>query len=134
VVIRSPGQKQLLLVGLLLCASAGAQQAIKSADGKWSLKPDAPAALEVKKENEVMVDISAIGGAAGQCPTVDKVAFTMPTHGGHGGASEPEVMKMGACGWHISNLTPTMKGPWQLRLTLKSGDKSTTADLDLPAQ
>jgi hypothetical protein len=38
------------------------------------------------------------------------------------------------CRFHVTKLTPSMGGEWRLRLVLKDGDKSSTADFTIPAK
>ncbi len=123
----------LLMVAAAIAGGAQAGQSVKSADGMWTLTTDTDT-LAVKKEAEVLINASASGNAMGKCPDVDGVSFTMPQHGGHGGSTAPESMKMGACSYHVSGLTPTMGGDWLLHLGLKDGSKKTTAEFHLKAQ
>lgn len=122
----------LLMVAAAFAVGAQAGQSVKSADGMWTLTADTDA-LTVKKESEVMINASGAGAAKASCPDVEGVAFTMPAHG-HGGSTTPEVMKMGACSYHVSGLTPTMDGNWLLHLGLKEGSKTTTAEFNFKAQ
>jgi len=64
---------------------------------------------------------------------VSSVVFEMPSHG-HGGDKTPEVMTMGPCQFHVSNLSASMGGDWRLRLVLKSGDKTSNADFAISAK
>jgi hypothetical protein len=91
-----------------------------------------PDSLAVKKSAEATIEISPVGMAKG-CPTVSSVAFEMPAHG-HGGDVDPKVMSAGTCTWHVSDLSPSMSGDWRLRVVLKSGEKTTNADIALPAK
>jgi len=123
----------LLLVAAAIAGGAQAGQSVKSADGMWTFTTDTDV-LALKKESELMINASPAGSAMAKCPDVDGVAFTMPAHG-HGGSTTPEAMKMGACSYHVSGLTPTMAGNWLLHLGLKEGSKATTAvEFNLKAQ
>ena len=114
----------LLLVAAAIAGGAQAGQSVKSADGMWTFTTDTDV-LAVKKESELMIHASSAGSAMAKCPDVDAVAFTMPAHG-HGGSTTPEAMKMDACSYHVSGLTPTMGGNWLLHLGLKEGSKTMT--------
>jgi len=120
---------------LALAVFAGAAQAdqdVKSSDGMWSVHAKVPSSLAVKKSAEATIEVSPVGMAKG-CPTVSSVAFEMPAHG-HGGDVDPKVMSAGTCTWHVSDLSPSMAGDWRLRVVLKSGDKTTNADIAVPAK
>ena len=123
----------LLLVAATVAGGARAGQSVKSADGMWTMTADTDV-VAVKKESEVMINAAGAGAPMAKCPDVDGVTFTMPAHG-HGGSTTPQVMKMGACGYHVSGLTATMGGDWLLQLRLKEGSKTpTSVDFNLKAQ
>jgi hypothetical protein len=109
-----------------------ADQTVKSSDGAWKVTGDVPATIAVKKKTEVIVDIAPVAGGS-QCPKLASVAFEMPSHG-HGGDVDPKAMSMGACSYHISDLVPSMDGQWRLRLVLKEGEKTSTADFAVQAK
>lgn len=115
-----------------LATSASADQDVTSSDGTWKLHAKVVDAIGVKKSGEAIIDITpAAGGKA--CPTVSSVVFEMPAHG-HGGDKDPQSMTMGTCSVHVSDLVPSMGGAWRLRLVLKSGDKTSTADFAIAAK
>ena len=123
-----------LALAAALASVAQAAASVKTADGMWTLTPDTTS-LAVKQEGEVMIDAAPVSGMMpAACPEITGVTFTMPQHGGHGGSSTPEAMKMSSCGYHVSGLTPTMGGDWQLHLDLKQGGKSTSADIHVTAK
>jgi hypothetical protein len=115
-----------------LATTAHADQDVKSSDGQWKLHAKVVDSLGVKKAGEAVIDITPAAGGKG-CPTVSSVVFEMPAHG-HGGDKDPQMMTMGTCSVHVSDLVPSMGGAWRLRLVLKSGDKTSTADFAIPAK
>jgi len=115
-----------------LVTAAHADQDVTSSDGAWKLHAKVVDSIGVKKSGEAIIDITpAAGGKA--CPTVSSVVFEMPAHG-HGGDKDPQSMTMGTCTVHVSDLVPSMGGAWRLRLVLKSGDKTSTADFAIAAK
>jgi hypothetical protein len=125
----------LCLPALAVAAFSGAafaDQDVQSSDGQWKLHAKMPASLAVKKTEEAIIDVTAAAGGK-SCPTVSSVVFEMPAHG-HGGDKTPEVMAMSNCQFHVSNLSASMGGEWRLRLVLKNGDKSSNADITVPAK
>jgi hypothetical protein len=120
------------LAVLALSGAAHADQDVQSSDGMWRLHAKVVDSLSVKSPAEAVIDITPAAGGKG-CPTVSSVVFEMPAHG-HGGGKDPQSMAMGSCTVHVSDLVPTMGGVWRLRLVLKSGDKSSTADISIPAK
>jgi len=117
---------------LAIGAQAHADQDVTSSDGAWKLHAKVVDSIGVKKSGEAVIDITpAAGGKA--CPTVSSVVFEMPAHG-HGGDKDPSSMTMGTCSVHVSDLVPSMGGAWRLRLVLKSGDKTSTADFAIAAK
>jgi len=117
---------------LSLAATVQADQDVQSSDGAWKLHAKVVDAFEVSSAAEAVIDITPAAGGKG-CPTVSSIVFEMPAHG-HGGGKDPESMAMGTCTVHVSELVPTMGGTWRLRLVLKSGDKTSTADFSIPAK
>ncbi len=115
-----------------IATTAFADQDVTSSDGAWKLHAKVVDSIAVKKSGEAVIDITPAAGGKG-CPTVSSVVFEMPAHG-HGGDKTPEMMTMGTCTVHVSSLVPSMGGDWRLRLVLKSGDKSSTADFALGAK
>ena len=115
-----------------IATAAFADQDVTSSDGAWKLHAKVVDSMGVKKSGEAIIDITPASGAKG-CPTVSSVVFEMPAHG-HGGDKTPESMTMGTCTVHVSNLVPSMGGDWRLRLVLKNGDKSSTADFAIAAK
>jgi hypothetical protein len=111
---------------------AHADQDVTSSDGSWKLHAKVVDSIGVKKSGEAVIDITPAAGAKG-CPTVSSVVFEMPAHG-HGGDKDPQSMKMGTCSVHVSDLVPSMGGDWRLRLVLKSGEKTITADFAIAAK
>jgi hypothetical protein len=129
----SAGLRALPALALLaLAGSAHADQDVQSSDGMWKLHAKVVDSLAVKSTGEAVIDITPAAGGKG-CPTVSSVVFEMPAHG-HGGDKDPQSMKMGTCTVHISDLAPSMSGAWRLRLVLKSGDKTSTADIAIAAK
>ena len=120
----------LALAGL--AAPVLADQDVQSSDGMWKLHAKVMDTMTVKKAEEAIIDVTPAAGGKG-CPTVSSVVFEMPAHG-HGGDKTPEVMSMGTCQFHVSDLSPSMGGAWRLRLVLKSGDKSSNADFAISAK
>jgi len=132
---RVPGllSRTLSLIALAtLTTAAHADQDVQSSDGAWKLHAKIVDSLGVKKSGEAVIDITPAAGGKG-CPTVSSVVFEMPAHG-HGGDKNPQSMPMGNCSVHVSDLEPSMGGAWRLRLVLKSGDKSSTADIAISAK
>ncbi len=121
----------LLALGAL-AADAHADQDVTSSDGQWKLHARIGDTVTVGKSAEAIVDVTPAAGAKG-CPTVSSVVFEMPSHG-HGGTLAPQSMEMGHCQFHVSDLSASMGGAWRLRLVLKSGDKTSTADFALAAK
>jgi hypothetical protein len=121
-----------LLAICTLATAAHADQDVQSSDGMWKLHAKVVDSLGVKKAAEAVIDITPAAGGKG-CPTVSSVVFEMPAHG-HGGDKDPEMMTMGSCSVHVSDLVPSMSGSWRLRLVLKSGDKTSNADFSIPAK
>jgi hypothetical protein len=118
----------LAMIGL----PALADQDVQSSDGQWKAHAKIADSLDVGKSQEATVTISpAAGGSA--CPTVSSVLFEMPAHG-HGGKKSPSVMSSGACAFHVTDLEPSMGGAWRVRLVLKSGDKTSNADIAVSAK
>jgi len=115
-----------------LATAAHADQDVQSSDGAWKLHAKVLDTLGVKKAGEAVIDITPAAGGKG-CPTVSSVVFEMPAHG-HGGDKDPKSMAMGSCTVHVSDLEPSMGGAWRLRLVLKSGDKTSTADFAIAAK
>jgi hypothetical protein len=115
-----------------LATTAHADQDVTSSDGAWKLHAKVVDSIGVKKTGEAVIDITPAAGAKG-CPTVSSVVFEMPAHG-HGGDKDPQSMKMGTCSVHVSDLVPSMSGDWRLRLVLKSGEKTSTADFAIAAK
>jgi len=133
---RNKHHRHLLPLALLalgaLAGPAQADQDVMSSDGQWKLHAQIPASVGVNKDAEVIVDVTpAAGGKA--CPELGSVVFEMPAHG-HGGKKDPQSMSMGTCQFHISDLNASMGGDWRLRLVLKSGGKTSTADFPISAQ
>ena len=124
----------IALTGTLFAFAGGAQadQDVKSSDGMWMLHAKMADSFGVKKVSEVVIDVTPVGMAKG-CPTVSSVVFEMPAHG-HGGDKTPEVMSMGTCQFHVSNLSASMGGEWRLRLVLKAGDKTSDGDFTVSAK
>jgi len=120
-----------LLLGAL-AGAAHADQDVKSNDGQWNAHAKMSSTLGIKQVTDATIDVTPAGGAKG-CPSLDTVVFEMPAHG-HGGDAIPQVMSMGACKFHVTNLSASMGGEWRLRLVLKSGDKSSYADFTIPAK
>jgi len=116
----------------LAAGAAHADQDVQSSDGAWKLHAKVVDSLGVKKSGEAVIDITPAAGGKG-CPTVSSVVFEMPAHG-HGGDKDPSSMAMGSCSVHVSDLVPSMGGAWRLRLVLKSGDKTSTADFAIAAK
>jgi hypothetical protein len=104
---------------------------VTSSDGRWKLHAKVVDSFSVSSASEALVDIVPASPAVKGCPKVS-VVFEMPAHG-HGGATEPAVMASD-CRFHVTKLTPSMGGEWRLRLVLKDGDKSSTADFTIPAK
>jgi len=121
-----------ILALLALAGAAHADQDVQSSDGMWKLHAKVIDTLGVKKAAEAVIDITPAAGGKG-CPTVSSVVFEMPAHG-HGGDKDPQMMTMGSCSVHVSDLVPSMGGSWRLRLVLKSGDKTSNADFTIPAK
>lgn len=115
-----------------LCAAAHADQDVKSSDGRWKLHAKLNDSLAVGSSAEAIIDVAPAAGGKG-CPSVGQVLFEMPAHG-HGGDKTPEVMEMGDCEFHVTNLSPSMDGAWRLRLVIKDGGKSSTADFNVSAK
>jgi len=115
-----------------ISTSAHADQDVTSSDGAWKLHAKVVDSMGVKAAGEATIDITPAAGGKG-CPTVSSVVFEMPAHG-HGGGKDPQSMAMGTCSVHVTDLVPSMGGAWRLRLVLKSGDKTSTADFAIPAK
>jgi hypothetical protein len=115
-----------------IAAPALADQDVQSSDGQWKLHAKVMDSFAVKKGEEAIIDVMPAAGGKG-CPTVSSVVFEMPAHG-HGGDKTPEVMSMGSCQFHVSNLSASMGGAWRLRLVLKNGDKTSNADFAITAK
>ncbi len=132
-----PGLRRLVraLPLLALGAFAGsalADQDVTSSDGQWKLHARMADAVAVRKSAEAIIDVTPAAGAKG-CPSVSSVVFEMPAHG-HGGDLSPQMMEMGKCQFHVSDLSASMGGAWRLRLVLKSGDRTSTADFNVSAK
>jgi len=120
-------------LALGICASAArADQDVQSSDGQWKVHAKVADALAVQKSSEAAIDIAPVG-ANKTCPSVSSVVFEMPAHG-HGGSVDPKSKSTGPCQWQVTDLNPSMAGAWRLRLVLKSGDKTSNADIALPAR
>jgi hypothetical protein len=122
---RSSLSPLLLLVATAIAGGAQAGQGVTSDDGMWTFTTDTDT-LAVNKESELIITASNAGSTMAKCPDVEGVGFFMPAHN-HGGSTTPAAMKVGACKYHVSGLTPTMGGDWLLHLGLKEGSKATTA-------
>jgi len=117
---------------LALCAGARADQSVTSSDGQWKLHAKLAGSFAVQGTGQAIIDITPAAGGKG-CPTVSSVVFEMPAHG-HGGGKTPEIMTMGTCEFHVTDLAPTMGGAWRLRLVLKDAGKTSNADFDISAK
>jgi len=121
-----------ILLSIFLTTAAYADQDVKSNDRMWNAHAKMSNTLGIKQVTDATIDVTPVGSAKG-CPSLDTVVFEMPAHG-HGGDAIPAVMNMGACKFHVTNLSASMGGDWRLRLVLKSGDKSSYADFTIPAK
>jgi hypothetical protein len=80
----------------------------------------APAEPERFRDNDWTVDLSSPDGAHSPEATITHGQTFMPIHG-HDGRVEPEMKALSEAGqFEVKRLNFTMRGPWEVRLWLRS--------------
>ncbi len=119
-----------LALGAASVLGAPAAANVTSSNGRWEASMDR-VAIGVGEHAALILSIRGVHTDG--CPKLDGVILEMPQHG-HGTDYKPQFVSSGLCKWRLSNVTPTMRGVWRLRLVLKYGDETSVADYEVVAQ